>query len=91
MTDLTQRVADRYSKLANVDLRSLLHKPGEADEALRKAYLSLLSFKNGFDVMEEIPKTLLPYYNQTMLALGKIQDAQQPTYQLKMIAPRILR
>jgi len=65
------------------------HAPAQADEAATKAYLSLLTFKNGFDVMEEIPKNFLPYYDQCLKAIGAIQDAQKETYQLRMMARKL--
>jgi len=66
-----------------------LHKPAEADEALGKAYNALLSFKNGFDQMGEIPREYHAVYDQIGKALGKVGEARQQTNQLRMMARRI--
>ena len=65
------------------------HEPAKADETLTKVYLSLHSFKFGFDQMEEIPKNFLPIYDQTMKALDLVQKAQKETYQLRMMARKL--
>ncbi len=67
------------------------HKPAEADAAVTKGYLALHSFKYGFDQMEEIPKNLLPTYDQTMKALDAVQNAQREIHQLMMMARRLPR
>lgn len=65
--------------------------PAEADELATKSYLALLSFKNGFDAMEEIPKNLYPYYDQCLKAISEIQRAQKEIYQLRMMARKLPR
>jgi hypothetical protein len=79
-----------YNRTARVDLRQQIAKPAEADEALGAAYVKLVSFKQGFDDMEEIPKHLMPYYQQTMKAMDAVGEARKETYQLRMTVRRML-
>ena len=74
-------------------LDSVLHKPAEADDALRKAYLALHSFKAGFDSMEEIPKGPLSdlYYKHLMKALGDIHGVMQEVNQIREMTKRLPR
>lgn len=67
------------------------HKPAEAGDLATKSYLALLSFKNGFDVMEEIPQNLQPYYDQCLKAIAEIQRAQKEIHQLQMMARKLPR
>jgi hypothetical protein len=69
---------------------SALHKPAEADEAVTKAYLSLVTFKQSMDEMEEIPKDLQKLYDQTMAAMDAFHEARSDTYQLRMMMKRAL-
>ena len=68
-----------------------LHKPAEADEALGQAYNALISFKSGFDRMEEIPRDYLPIYNEISKAVDKVVAARQATTQVRMMARRAFR
>lgn len=69
---------------------SVLHKPAAADEAVGKAYLSLVTFKQSMDEMEEIPKDLQKLYDQTMIAMNAAKEARDETYQLRMMLQRTL-
>jgi hypothetical protein len=77
---------DRRAALPRLD--SVLAKPAEADEALGKAYLALVSFKLGFDQMEEIPKALHPLYDQVGKAISAVAEARKDTYQLREMTRR---
>ena len=60
-----------------------LHEAAKADEALGKAYRSLVSLKMGWDSWEEIPPRARKLYDETtstMHAIGKLRDR---TYQLR--------
>jgi phytoene/squalene synthetase len=69
---------------------SVLHKPAEADEAVTKAYLSLVTFKQSMDEMEEIPSDLQKLYDQTRVALDGLHEAREGTHQLRMMLKRAL-
>ena len=61
-----------------------LHEAAKADEALGKAYRSLIALKMGWDSWEEIPPSARKLYDETvstMHAIGKLRDR---TYQLRM-------
>jgi len=79
---MEDRVVARH-KQAAVDLRQMLHKPAEADDALGQAYLKLVSFKQGIDAMHEIPAYLKPYYTQVMKAMSEVGEARKQTTQLR--------
>lgn len=82
---------DRRAALPRLD--SVLHKPAEADDALRKAYLALHSFKAGFDSMNEIPQGPLAdlYYKHLMKALGDLDEAMKSTDQVRQMTKRLPR
>jgi hypothetical protein len=82
---------DRRRKQADVRLEQVLHKPAEADEALAKAYQALISFKQGFDSMHEIPKDFHGIYQQVMKAMDEVGAARKHTYQLREMAKRMPR
>lgn len=65
------------------------HLPAKADDAVGEAFRALMSFKFAMDQMEEIPKDLLPYYNQAMKAADGLAEAKKATYQLRMMARRL--
>jgi hypothetical protein len=67
----------------------VLHRPAEADEALGKAYVALISFKQGMDSMEEIPSQLHPYYDQVMKAMNEVGEARKHTAQLRGMVQRL--
>jgi len=69
---------------------SVLHKPAAADEACGKAYLSLVTFKQSLDEMEEVPRELLKIYDQTLSAMNAAAEAREEAYQLKMMLNRYL-
>jgi hypothetical protein len=69
---------------------SVLHKAAEADDAVTKAYLSLVTFKQSMDEMEEIPKDLQKLYDQTRDAIDVVTAAKGETYQLRMMLKRAL-
>jgi hypothetical protein len=66
----------------------VVHRPAEADESLGKAYLALVSFKQGIDSMEEIPKQLHALYEQVGKAMNEVAEARKHTYQLRMMMQR---
>jgi len=72
-------------------LHEVLAKPAQADEALGQAYLALVSFKLGFDSMEEIPKHLLPLYQATMKAMDAVGTARHETTQVREQTRRLAR
>ena len=76
---------------AQADPKFLAWKPAEADDAMGEAYRTLISFKLGLDRMEEIPKDLLPLYDQAGKAIDLIVKAQRETYQLREMARRAVR
>jgi len=78
-------------ELTAVDLRSQLHQPAKADESLGAAYNSLISFKRGFDSMDEIPPELKIYYSQVLKAMDAVSDARQHTNQLREMTKRLAR
>ena len=83
---------DRRSRLAYVPrLEQNLHKPSEADEALSKAYLAIVSFKQSLDEMQEIPPNLKGLYQVAMKAMGDIGEARQATNQLREMTRRLPR
>ena len=79
---MEDRVVARH-KQAAVDLRRMLHKPAEADDAMGQAFVKLVSFKQGIDAMHEIPDYLMPYYKQVMKAMDAVGKARQETTQLR--------
>lgn len=72
-------------------LDAQLHRPAEADEALGKAYLALVSFKQSFDEMEEIPGHLKGLYAETTKAMNEVAEARKHTYQLREMTKRLPR
>jgi hypothetical protein len=82
---------DRRRQAAAPRLEQVLHRPAEADEALAKAYQALISFKQGFDTMEEIPKQLHGIYSQVMKAMDEVGEARKHTYQLREMTKRLPR
>jgi hypothetical protein len=78
-----------YDRTAKVPFESVLHKAAEAEEFMRKAYLSLHSFKFGLDGMEEIPSHLEPLYRQVMTTLDKLHPAQREAGQLAGMVQRV--
>lgn len=81
----------RYDRRASVLFPTVMHKPAEADEGLAKAYLSLVSFKQGLDSMEEVPSNLRALYAQVMKAMDEVTEARKHTYQLRMMMQRLPR
>ena len=59
-------------------------KATEANQHIVDAYLALHSLKASFDVMEEIPNSVIPLYDQILRALGSLEPAQKSLYQLSM-------
>lgn len=74
-----------------VDLRQQVGNPAAADDALSQAYRALVNFKLGFDAMEEIPRDLMPFYQQAMKAIDEVSKAQKSTYQLRMMMRKFPR
>jgi type IV secretory pathway VirJ component len=83
------REQDRW-KVA-VDLNQVLDRPATADLRTHDAVAALISFKQGFDAMEEIPTELMPYYKQTMKTIGLLGKAAEEAYQLRMMVRRMPR
>jgi len=65
-----------------------LWNAAEADEALGKAYRSLVDLKMGFDSWEEIPKSAMPLYKEIMKAMNAVGEARKPTYQVRLMVQR---
>lgn len=65
-----------------------LHLAAKADEALRQAYLDLVSLKLGFDTWEELPASTVPLYNWIGKSISKIVDASQATAQVRAMVQR---
>lgn len=82
------RIAQRYTTSKE---QSFVTKPAEADEALVTAYLALHSLKATLDKFDELPAHLMPYYKQTMKALGLLEPAQREVQQLRGMMRSILR
>lgn len=76
-------------KTARVRFEEQIHKAAEADEALAQAYVKLVSFKQGLDEMEEIPRFLKPLYSEVMKAMDAVGEARKPTYQLRMMVSKL--
>ena len=81
-----EKVAARF---AAVRFEEQIAKPAEADDALHQAYVKLVSFKQGLDAMEEIPRYLQPVYSEVMKAMNEVGEAQKHTYQLRMMVQRL--
>jgi hypothetical protein len=69
----------------------VLHKPAEADEALGEAFVTLVSFKQSMDEMEEIPPYLHGIYDQVMKAMSAVGSARQHTAQLRFMVQKHAR
>lgn len=67
------------------------HVPAQADDALGDAYRKLLTFKNMFDQMEEIPNSFGKLYSQIGKSLDLVGKARQETTQLRELAKRAAR
>ena len=61
-----------------------LHEAAKADEALGKAYRSLIALKGGWDSWEEIPPSARKLYDETVSTMHAIGKLRQRTYQLRM-------
>lgn len=89
MDPIISNVVARHKLSA--DLRTMLHNPSQADDLLTNAYQKLIGFKLGFDAMEEIPSDLRPYYNQVLMAMDAVGNAQKRTYQLRMMTRKLAK
>jgi hypothetical protein len=81
----------RQRRAAEPRLEQVLHKPAEADEALWKAYLALVSFKQGIDSMHEIPQQFHAIYNQVGKTMDEVAEARKHTYQLRHMVLKLPR
>ncbi len=82
---------DRRRQAALPRLDQVLHRPAEADEAMGQAYRALISFKSGFDSMEEIPSNLHGLYGDVMKAMDAVVSARKHTAQVREMTKRLPR
>jgi len=79
------------SALRKILADSQWHVPAQADDGLGSVYQKLLTFKNMFDQMHEIPNQYEKVYTQIGKALDLVVKARQETTQLREMTKKLVQ